>query len=69
QASWDYLETSLASALTRAQAQGELAEGKDPRALARALLVFMQGLRVMGKAETEPERLRDAAAQVLSLLD
>ena len=69
QASWDYLETALTSALIRARAQGELAESKDPRALARCLLVFLQGLRVMGKAATEPERLRDAAAQVLALLD
>jgi TetR/AcrR family transcriptional regulator, transcriptional repressor for nem operon len=69
QASWDCLEAALTSALIRAQAQGELAEGKDPRALARCLLVLMQGLRVMGKAATEPERLRDAAAQALVLLD
>lgn len=69
QASWDYLEAALTSALLRAQAQGELSEGKDPRALARCLLVLMQGLRVMGKAATEPERLRDAAAQALVLLD
>ncbi|HEU5160246.1 MAG TPA: TetR family transcriptional regulator [Streptosporangiaceae bacterium] len=69
QASWDYLETALTSALIRARAQGELAEGKDPRALARCLLVFLQGLRVMGKAATEPERLRDAAEQALALLD
>jgi TetR/AcrR family transcriptional regulator, transcriptional repressor for nem operon len=68
QANWDFLETALTSALMRAQAQGELAEGKDPRALGRFLLVLMQGLRVMGKAATEPERLRDAAAQALALL-
>jgi TetR/AcrR family transcriptional repressor of nem operon len=69
QASWDYLETALATALIRAQAQGELAQGRDPRALARCLLVFLQGLRVMGKAATEPGRLRDAAEQALTLLD
>jgi TetR/AcrR family transcriptional repressor of nem operon len=69
QASWDYVETALTSALIRAQAQGELAKGKDPRALARCLLVLMQGLRVMGKAATEPDRLRDAAAQALAILD
>ncbi len=69
QASWDYLEAALTSALIRAQAQGELAEGKDPQALARCLLVLMQGLRVIGKAATEPQRLRDAAAQALVLLD
>jgi TetR/AcrR family transcriptional regulator, transcriptional repressor for nem operon len=68
QANWDFLETALTSALMRAQAQGELAEDKDPRGLGRFLLVLMQGLRVMGKAATEPERLRDAAAQALALL-
>ena len=68
QANWDFLETALTSALIRAQAQGELAGDRDPRALARLLLVLMQGLRVMGKAGTEPERLRDAAAQALTLL-
>lgn len=69
QGNWDFLETALASALLRAQAQGELAAEKDPRALARMLLVLMQGLRVMGKAAAEPQRLRDAAAQALTLLD
>lgn len=69
QASWDYLETALTSALIRARAQGELAAGKDPRALARCLLTVVQGLRVMGKAGPEPGRLRDAATQVLALLD
>lgn len=68
QANWDFLETALTSALIRAQAQGELAGDKDPRALGRLLLVLMQGLRVMGKAGTEPERLRDATAQALTLL-
>jgi len=69
QASWDYVETSLTAALMRAKAQGELARDKDPQALARCLLVFMQGLRVMGKAATEPERLHGATAQALALLD
>jgi TetR/AcrR family transcriptional regulator, transcriptional repressor for nem operon len=68
QANWDLLETALTSALMRAQAQGEVAEGKDPRALARLLLVLLQGLRVMGKAATEPDRLHDAATQALALL-
>jgi TetR/AcrR family transcriptional repressor of nem operon len=69
QASWDYVETALTAALMRAKAQGELAQDKDPQALARYLLVFMQGLRVMGKAATEPARLHGATAQALALLD
>ncbi|MGW2420303.1 TetR/AcrR family transcriptional regulator [Streptomyces sp. NPDC001709] len=66
---WDHLETLLHSALARAQSQGELPAGRDPLALARTLLVLMQGLRVVGKASTDPARVRDAAEQALALLD
>ncbi|MFE9094048.1 TetR/AcrR family transcriptional regulator [Streptomyces sp. NPDC007264] len=67
--SWDHVETLLHSALVRARAQGELPAGRDPRALARMLLVLMQGLRVVGKASPDPARVRDAAEQALALLD
>lgn len=66
---WDQLETVLHSALTRARAQGELPADRDPLTLARALLVLMQGLRVVGKASADPARVRDAAEQALALLD
>ncbi|ALV35834.1 TetR/AcrR family transcriptional regulator [Streptomyces sp. CdTB01] len=66
---WDQLQTVLHSALLRAQAQGELPAGRDPLALARTLLVLMQGLRVVGKASGDPARVRDAAEQALTLLD
>ncbi|MFF6960641.1 TetR/AcrR family transcriptional regulator [Streptomyces sp. NPDC088197] len=69
EASWDLLEAGLTSALLRARAQGELPAGRDPRALARMLLVLLQGIRVVGKAGGDPERPRDAAAQALALLD
>ncbi|MDA5282185.1 TetR/AcrR family transcriptional regulator [Streptomyces sp. Isolate_45] len=69
EASWDHVETLLRSALVRAQAQGELPSDRDPRALARMLLVLMQGLRVVGKASQDPGRVRDAAEQALTLLD
>lgn len=68
EASWDVLETALTSALLRARAQGELAAGRDPRALARMLLVLLQGMRVVGKAGGDQERARDAARQVLALI-
>ncbi|EFL22214.1 putative TetR-family transcriptional regulator [Streptomyces himastatinicus ATCC 53653] len=67
--SWDHVETPLHSALIRAQAQGELPEDRDPRALARMLFVLLQGLRVVGKASDDPARVRDAAEQALALLD
>ncbi|GAA0481610.1 TetR family transcriptional regulator [Streptomyces sp. NPDC046215] len=67
--SWNSLETALTSALMRARAQGELAAGRDPAALARMLMVLLQGMRVVGKVNPGPARLRDAADQALSLLD
>ncbi|AKJ13340.1 TetR family transcriptional regulator [Streptomyces incarnatus] len=66
---WDHVETALHSALARAQAQGELPAGRDPLALARMLLVLMQGLRLVGKASSDPARVRDAAEQALALFD
>ncbi|MFI6506334.1 TetR/AcrR family transcriptional regulator [Streptosporangium sp. NPDC050855] len=69
EASWDNLETALTSALTRARAQGEIPQDRDPRALARFLLVMMQGMRVLGRAHPDPARLRDATAQALAVLD
>ncbi len=68
-ASWDSIETALTSALIRARAQGELPAGRDPRALARMLLVLLQGLRVIGRPTDQPGRLADAATQALALLD
>ncbi|MFD8912274.1 TetR/AcrR family transcriptional regulator [Streptomyces sp. NPDC059575] len=67
--SWEHVETLLHSALVRAQAQGELPEDRDPRALARMLLVLLQGVRIVGKASDDPARVRDAAEQALALLD
>ncbi|MFI6457493.1 TetR/AcrR family transcriptional regulator [Streptosporangium amethystogenes] len=68
EASWDFVEATLTSALARARAQGELAAEKNPRALARFLLTLMQGMRVIGKGSNDPARLRDTAEQALSVL-
>jgi TetR/AcrR family transcriptional repressor of nem operon len=68
QASWRTLETALASALTRARAQGEIDANQDPPALARFLLVVLQGLRVLGRGDPDPARLRDAAERALGTL-
>ncbi|MCL8013515.1 TetR/AcrR family transcriptional regulator [Streptomyces sp. AS02] len=66
---WDQLETVLHSTLVRARAQGELPADRDPLTLARLLLVLLQGVRVVGKASSDPARVRDAAEQALALLD
>ncbi|MET8472777.1 TetR/AcrR family transcriptional regulator [Streptomyces sp. NPDC006422] len=65
-AGWESLEALLHSALVRARVQGELPNDRDPRAVARMLLVLMQGLRVVGKASGDPDRVRDAAEQALA---
>lgn len=62
------LELTLTSALMRARAQGEIAADRDPVALGRFLLVFMQGLRVLGRGEPDPDRVRDAVDQALGAL-
>lgn len=69
ESSWEHLEAPLRAALLRAQDQGELPENRDPYALARMLLVLLQGMRVVGKASGDPARVRDAAEQALALLD
>ncbi|WP_232666830.1 TetR/AcrR family transcriptional regulator [Pseudonocardia sp. TRM90224] len=68
QASWQLLETALTSALIRAGAQGELAEPFDAAATARMLVVFLQGVRVAGKAAGSDTLVRDATRQALALL-
>jgi TetR/AcrR family transcriptional repressor of nem operon len=67
ESSWNGLETVIAGALMRARNQGELAEDKDPRALARFLVALVQGLRVLAKVPDE-RRMRDAVGQALTLL-
>ncbi|MBH1936742.1 TetR/AcrR family transcriptional regulator [Streptomyces sp. AV19] len=62
------LETALAGALVRARNQGELAEGADPRVLARFLVTFLQGLRVVGKTSGARRRVEDAVESALGLL-
>lgn len=68
-ASWSFLEASLTSALARARAEGDLPADREPRALARLLLVFFQGIQVMGRAPADADRIRDAAAQMRALLN
>jgi TetR/AcrR family transcriptional repressor of nem operon len=67
ESSWNGLEALIASALTRARAQGELSEDKDPRALAGFLVTIAQGLKVMARIPDE-RRMRDAVDQALTLL-
>jgi TetR/AcrR family transcriptional repressor of nem operon len=63
------VEDVLAQTLTRARQRGELAHEKDPGRLAGFLLTALQGLRVVGKAQPQPQRLHDAVQVILSTLE
>lgn len=62
--SWLTLEVALTAALSRAKAEGELSGESDPRALAGFVVVFLQGLRVVGKADPNLPLVRHALAQL-----
>ncbi|MCT2588026.1 TetR/AcrR family transcriptional regulator [Actinophytocola gossypii] len=66
ESSWNTVEVALTSALLRAKAQGELRDGAEPRRIARFLLVFLEGLRVVGKGGWDERHLRDAVTEALS---
>ncbi len=62
-------EEAFFTLLTRAKQEGELAPGKDPRALARVLVTMMQGTIVMIKAGIPADQIRQTADTALSILD
>ncbi len=63
------LEEAFFTLLTRAKQEGELAKGKDPRALARVLVTMMQGTIVLIKAGMPAEVVKQTAETALSILD
>ncbi|MFF3255361.1 MULTISPECIES: TetR/AcrR family transcriptional regulator [Streptomycetaceae] len=63
------LESSLAAALEKARARGELSADKEPVALARFLTTFVQGLRVVGRARLGRAFVEDAVDTALRSLD
>lgn len=61
-------EEAFYTLLTRAKHEGELAQEKDPRALARVLVTMMQGTIVMIKAGTPANIVKQTAKTALSIL-
>jgi TetR/AcrR family transcriptional regulator, transcriptional repressor for nem operon len=62
------LEHALEHALSVGQKNGEIREEIDCGAQARHLLVVVQGLHVVARAEPDPDRLSDAVDAVLASL-
>lgn len=54
-----FLETLLTTLLARAQAQGAVRRTATPQAQARLLVSVLNGMRVLAKAHTDPQQLRD----------
>lgn len=61
-------EQQFQQALVKAQARGELAQDKDPEALARYLLIGVRGLRVYGQSRPSREALASVMETMLSVL-
>lgn len=56
-ATYARIEEAFCRALQRAQRDGSLPPDRDPRALARFCVTFLQGLRVVGATRPDPTRL------------
>jgi TetR/AcrR family transcriptional regulator, transcriptional repressor for nem operon len=66
---FDIMEDTLFALVERGQRQGDIANDKDARALARYLTSSLHGLMVVGKANPDPKALADIARITLKALD
>ncbi|NUS44549.1 MAG: TetR/AcrR family transcriptional regulator [Mycobacteriaceae bacterium] len=60
------LEQAITAALSRAQAAGEVRADVDCAVQGRVLLVLMQGLHIVARAEPDPRRLQDVIHAALA---
>ncbi len=67
-AALDELHDLLAQALAQAKGSGEVAADADPQAWAAFLVTAIQGLRLVGKAAPDPQRLSAAIDATLTAL-
>lgn len=63
------MESVLSAALHHARVRGELSSEHSPVELARFLITFIQGLRVMGQARVDRTFLESAVTGALKALD
>ncbi|MBE4601115.1 TetR/AcrR family transcriptional regulator [Vibrio navarrensis] len=62
------IEDELAFAISQGIEDGSIPRDKEPKKLARFLTVTHQGIQIMARSNTEPERLHDALEVMLSAL-
>lgn len=63
------MEDTFFALIERGKKEGDIAEDKDARALARYLTSSLNGLMVVGKANPDPKALAEIAAITLKVLD
>jgi TetR/AcrR family transcriptional repressor of nem operon len=68
-ATFTAIEDALHDALAAARDHGELDPGKDPRAVARFLVMTIQGLRVLGVVRPDRRALTEAVDVALTALE
>jgi TetR/AcrR family transcriptional repressor of nem operon len=62
------MENQLAKVLKRAQKDGDLRKNVSPVAAAHMLVCFLEGLRVVRKTGSEPDKAKDAVQTLISAL-
>jgi TetR/AcrR family transcriptional repressor of nem operon len=62
------MQDLFAAAVIRGQSQGEIPRDHDERAIARTLLVTIQGLRVLGKTGPSEQELTEVVETALRIL-
>lgn len=67
-ADFNTIETAIAEAVRRGQADGSIPAGKDAAEVARALLVSFPGLQVMVRARLDDDRLEAAFRTLMSVV-
>lgn len=63
------MERAFTNALRRAAEVGQIAEGRDPKLMARYLTVVAMGLGAVGRATCCKGRLKDVAKQAVAFLE
>ena len=63
------VEDAFAQAIARGQAEGSITSRQDARILARFLVVSLQGLQVMARAQTDRARLDESVTVMMAALD
>ncbi|HCE5827399.1 TPA: TetR/AcrR family transcriptional regulator [Pseudomonas aeruginosa] len=67
--SFDVTEETLSCLIDEGKRDGSIRSDLATQPTARAILCFLQGVRVVGKVETERDRVEDASRAILTLLN